>query len=96
MLQPEAVLQTSDKLLAAAQKTIFSPDHKVPVDLELGSNQKVPLIFYPFVKRVFNRGVLIIVQRTINGSQDITCFDSSALFAVSYFACIDRIFLLLG
>jgi hypothetical protein len=38
-------LQTADELIPAAQEAIFCPQHQVPVDLELLTDDKIPLVF---------------------------------------------------
>ena len=54
LLKTKAVLQTTDKLIAGAQESIFTPDHYMFTELELAANYHVPHIFGPLFQGILN------------------------------------------
>src|SRR5262245_3273970 len=56
-LEIETPLNADDQLSSCSEKAVLSSDHPVPVDLVLGTNEKIPRRFLCFIQRILYRSI---------------------------------------
>ena len=61
VLQSKTVLQSRDNLLTRSKEAVLKPYHPMFVMLVLGTDNKVPHVFWPLIQRVLNRRLLFVI-----------------------------------